>query len=81
LEAADSIGADRIRVIDPRFGKDGEGVDLRGFEVPLYRSPSRGEVDPGAVGIDPAKAKSMIDSGQAPAEPVQNEPPPAENQP
>ncbi|MFO1010322.1 MAG: secretin N-terminal domain-containing protein [Planctomycetota bacterium] len=59
LEAADTIGVDRIRVIDPRFGKDEKGIDLRGFEVPLYRSPARGEVDANSVGIDPARLREM----------------------
>ncbi|MFN0243122.1 MAG: secretin N-terminal domain-containing protein [Planctomycetota bacterium] len=65
LDAADSIGADRIRVIDPRFGKDARGVDLRGFEVPLYRSPVRGEVEGDAVGIDSARANELLQQKEA----------------
>lgn len=76
LEAADRIGADRIRMVDPTFGKDnGPGVHLSGFEVPLYRSPSRGEVGGDEVGIDPQKRSEMmreqkqppLDSGTKPA--------------
>ena len=59
LEAADTIGVDRIRVIDPRFGKEEQGIDLRGFEVPLYKSPTRGEVDSSSVGIDPKRLREM----------------------
>jgi general secretion pathway protein D len=60
LDAADAIGADRIRVIDPTFGQREQGVDLRGFEVPLYRSPARGEVDRSAVGLDPSQMNSLL---------------------
>lgn len=60
LEAADTIGSDRIRVVDPTFGHE-KGVDLRGFEVPLYRSPARGEVvDDASVGLDPARVNELL---------------------
>lgn len=60
LAAADKIGADRIRVIDPHFGNDGEkGVRFEGFELPLYSSPKRGEVDETDVGIDPKTRAEM----------------------
>jgi type II secretory pathway component GspD/PulD (secretin) len=54
MGAADAIGADRIRLVDPSFGQKEEGVDLRGFEVPLYRGPSRGEVKGESVGAPKA---------------------------
>ena len=47
LEAADSIGADRIRIIDDQFGKD-EGIP--GFDVPLFQAPVGGEVDEDEIG-------------------------------
>jgi len=62
LEAADAIGAARIRVVDPRFGVNKQGVDMQGFEVPLYRGPERGEVENSAVGIDPLKLNGMLKS-------------------
>lgn len=64
LDAADTIGVDRVRVIDPRFGASNSGIDLRGFEVPLYRSPARGEVDSESVGIDPARMQELIREGR-----------------
>lgn len=64
LEAADTIGVDRVRVIDPRFGASSTGIDLRGFEVPLYRSPARGEVDADSVGIDPARLQELYRAGR-----------------
>ena len=60
LEAADKIGADRIRVIDPHFGaSEKPGVRFEGFELPLYGSPPRGEVPAADVGIDAQKRAKM----------------------
>jgi len=64
LEAADTIGADRIRVIDPRFGSKNSDVGLGGFDIPLYTSPERGEVDRNDVGLDPIEINSIIDDAQ-----------------
>ncbi|MBL8863004.1 MAG: hypothetical protein JNK02_13485 [Planctomycetes bacterium] len=64
LDAADTIGADRIRVVDPTFGREKEGVDMRGFEVPLYRGPQRGEVRDRDVGLDAKKLNQMLDEGR-----------------
>jgi hypothetical protein len=60
LEAADSIGAGRIRVIDPGFQRERDGVDLHGFELPLHRSPPRGEIDEEDVGMNPAKVNDLL---------------------
>jgi general secretion pathway protein D len=79
LEAADTIGADRVRVIDPSFGQSRKGVDMRGLEVPLYRSPPRGEVQGSEVGIEPGKIQGMLkeqSKGQT-AEPPPPEKPPS----
>jgi general secretion pathway protein D len=76
LEAADTIGADRVRVIDPSFGQQKKSVDMRGLEVPLYRSPVRGEVRGGEVGIEPGKIQGMLkDSSQSKEQPPASEPP------
>jgi len=75
LEAADTIGADRIRVVDPTFGREKEGVDMRGFEVPLYRGPQRGEVQDGDVGLDAKKLNEMLNQGEG-AAPAEQVPPP-----
>ena len=61
LEAADSIGADRIRLIDENFGSE-EGIP--GFEVPLFQGPSSGEVDEGEIGIDLNDIAPMLESGK-----------------
>jgi general secretion pathway protein D len=89
LQAADTIGADRIRVIDPTFGRDQGGVDMRGFEVPLYRGPQRGEVAPQDVGLDARKLNEMLEqdaratqpAGQPAGQPVGQPAQPAPQQP
>ena len=60
LNAADKIGAERIRMVDPQFGADESNV-LEGFEVPLYRSPATGEVDPEDVGWTPEKRAAALE--------------------
>jgi hypothetical protein len=60
LEAADTIGADRVRQVDPRFGAKENPIDLRGFDVPLYTSPKRGEVDAENVGLDNPMRKNEL---------------------
>ena len=61
LEAAEIIGIDRLRLVDPTFGQgEGSATGLEGFELPLYRSPAGGEVDPEAVGMDPARIGELL---------------------
>ncbi len=70
LEAADTIGADRVRVVDPTFQQSKRPVDLRGFEVPLYRSPVRGEVDESSVGLDETRVDELLKQQNPPPQPV-----------
>jgi hypothetical protein len=81
LEAADTIGADRVRVIDPTFGRSNKGVDMRGFEVPLYRGPTRGEVPSDSVGLDPSKVNGLLQKDQPAAGTTQTPTPPGSNPP
>jgi len=69
LEAADTIGADRLRVIDPRFGQEGERLDLNSFEVPLYKSPAKGETSKDAAGMDPARMNELLKNAKQPPKP------------
>ena len=64
LEAADTIGSDRIRMIDPTFGQGQGEIDLSGFDVPLYRAPARGEVEEEAIGKDTADVNEMLKRGK-----------------
>ncbi len=68
LEAADIIGAGRVRMIDDRFGRPEDGLDLSGFDVPLYQPPTRGEVDQSEIGKDPGTVKEMLEQNGAPAQ-------------
>lgn len=74
LEAADTIGADRVRLIDPDFGQTDGPIDLSGFDVPLYSSPERGEVRQSEVGIDPVEMNEMLDEGRSESEPPEDRP-------
>ena len=67
LEAAEQIGMDRLRKIDPSFGAlddSGSDVSLEGFDLPLYSAPLRGETDGENVGISPFEAASMLEGAK-----------------
>lgn len=66
LEAANTIGFERIRVIDPDFGPDGDEITLSGFDVPIYSAPARGEVDPEEVGLDSVRASELLNQSGDP---------------
>ena len=64
LEAANTIGFERLRQIDPNFGPDGNDLDLSGFDVPLYSPPVRGvEVSPAELGLDPERTRELLEKG------------------
>ncbi|HIG86325.1 MAG TPA: hypothetical protein EYQ25_04705 [Planctomycetes bacterium] len=67
LEAADTIGLDRMRMIQPDFGarEDTNGVDLEGFDLPLYQRPTSGEeVDAAEIGMNPGEVLDAIESSR-----------------
>jgi len=66
LEAAETIGAGRVRIIDPNFGDQEEVQDLLdGFKLPKYQAPDSGEVDQTYLGIDNEEAAEMLDNSEA----------------
>jgi hypothetical protein len=72
LEAAETIGADRMRVVDPNFELEANDVDFMGqFGVPLYRSPEHGEVDAQMLGIDPIRRDELLNAAQRIESPLQ----------
>jgi general secretion pathway protein D len=83
LRAAEEIGADRVRRIDPDFDSAGEKVDLKPFDLPLYRSPPPGEVNPQDVGLDPVERQKLLDQQKQQQAPPQGgeTPPPAVGSP
>ncbi|MCB9916382.1 MAG: hypothetical protein H6828_14735 [Planctomycetes bacterium] len=62
LDAADTIGANRVRLIDPKFGLDNEALDLGGFDLPIYQAPVHGEVDQAELGLESQDVNEMLDS-------------------
>jgi len=72
LEAVGEIGLDRIRLIDQGFGQERAGVDLSGFDLPLYAPPTRGEVRGPEVGIGAKEAAERLgNEGAVPPTPQQ----------
>lgn len=63
LEAADTIGADRIRMIDGKFGRDAGALDFEGFNVPLYQPPPRGPVSEEEIGLDSQRVDELLREG------------------
>ena len=70
LNAAENIEADRVRMVDPNFGRNKGAVDLEGFDVPMFRSPKAGETTPDMVGTDPVQ-RTKTEAPPAPVEPTQ----------
>ncbi len=62
LDAAEVIGRDRVRVVDPDFGVGGDKFE--GFQVPLYRSPTRGEIEGNAIGLSPQRQIELLKEAQ-----------------
>ncbi|MCP5024382.1 MAG: hypothetical protein GY930_21760 [bacterium] len=60
VEAANTIGPDRIQIVDPKFGKNRGLIDLDGFDIPLYKSPERGEVDSASIGKTPDQIREAV---------------------
>ena len=60
LRAAEVIGPDRVRKVDDTFGLESDVIDFEGFEVPLYRSPDRGEIDGESVGLDALRREELM---------------------
>jgi general secretion pathway protein D len=75
LRAAEEIGASRVRMIDPDFDSAGEKVDLKPFDLPLYRSPAAGEIDPQEIGLDPLERQRLLEQQQQQQQPPQQPPP------
>ena len=77
IEAARTIGRERVQVIDPDFQMDEDRLD-ESFQIPLYRAPERGEMSDQEIGLDPqrkaelmrkARQEKEAAGAEAPAEP------------
>jgi general secretion pathway protein D len=65
LNAAEIMGKDRVRIIDPDFGASDGGIDFGTFQLPLYRPTERGEVDPADIGMDPVRRQELLRDARA----------------
>lgn len=61
VRAADVIGSDRLRIIDPDFRTDENQAELEAFDIPLYRSSAGGESSLQDVGLTPEERESLLD--------------------
>jgi len=61
MRAADVIGADRLRIVDPDFGLGEESEELEAFDIPLYRSSTGGEASMQDVGLTPDEREALLD--------------------
>lgn len=64
MRAADVIGADRLRIVDPDFGDDDEAEELEAFDIPLYRSSAGGESSMQDVGLTPDEREALLEAAQ-----------------
>jgi len=60
LSAAEIMGKERVRMIDPDFGVKDSAIDFGSFQVPLYRAAEGGEVNPESVGLDPIRREELL---------------------
>jgi hypothetical protein len=51
-----------VRVVDPDFGIDDSVIDFDSFQVPLYRTPERGEISTEDVGLDALRRNELLRS-------------------
>jgi hypothetical protein len=76
LSAAEIMGKDRVRMVDPDFGASDSVIDFGSFQVPLYRAEEGGEMDPDELGLDPLRREELLreSRGAEPLEPAEPEP-------
>jgi general secretion pathway protein D len=60
LSAAEIMGKDRVRMVDPDFGASDSVIDFGSFQVPLYRAEESGEIEAGELGIDPLRGQELL---------------------
>ncbi|MFT7676505.1 MAG: general secretion pathway protein D [Planctomycetota bacterium] len=71
MEAADTIGLERMRAIDKNFGGQQGRIDLQGLSIPLYSAPERGETGASDLGLDELEVQAAL-SSQAKTESEEN---------
>ena len=64
LDAAEVIGKDRVRIFDPDFGAQEDSLNFESFQIPLYRSPTRGEVEAETIGLTPERRRALLEGSE-----------------
>ncbi len=60
LSAAEVVGKDRVRMVDPDFGASESAIDFGSFQMPRVRATDRGEISPEELGIDPLRREELL---------------------
>lgn len=60
MDAARTIGADRVKLVDPNFPGADDRIDLSSFDVPLYTPAEPGEIDAAEYGHDPVERSHAL---------------------
>ncbi|NOT30319.1 MAG: hypothetical protein HOP15_07715, partial [Planctomycetes bacterium] len=74
LSAAEIVGKDRLRMVDPDFGASQSTIDFGSFQMPRVRASERGEIAPEELGLDPLRREQLLRKAraleEAPVEPA-----------
>lgn len=60
MDAARTIGSDRVKLVDPNFPGADDRIDLSSFDVPLYTPAEPGEIDAMEYGHDPVERSHAL---------------------
>jgi len=71
MKAADVIGSDKLRLVDPDFSTGQTGDELQAFDIPLYRTTRGGEASMQEIGLTPDEREALLDANEAEAVPVE----------
>ncbi|MFT7485839.1 MAG: general secretion pathway protein D [Candidatus Paceibacteria bacterium] len=73
LEAAEVIGPDRVRQVDQYFDPTDESVDFSRFEIPVYKSPERGDIGGEGFAMDALRRNELTRAANAESASKENE--------
>jgi general secretion pathway protein D len=65
MKAADVIGSDKLRLVDPDFSSGADSNELQAFDIPLYRPTRGGEASMQDVGLTPDERDELLESNEA----------------
>jgi general secretion pathway protein D len=71
MKAADVIGSDKLRLVDPDFSTGETGDELQAFDIPLYRTTRGGEASMQEIGLTPDEREALLESNEAESVPVE----------